>query len=336
MNNDIVFSGIQPTGLVHLGNYLGAIKNWVKLQDDNSIKQNIFCVVDLHAKTNFNDLLISSQNLRDKSLDTIAALLACGLNEEKSDIFIQSDITGHLELFWILSCIIPASWLNKMTQFKDKIKKGNLANLALYSYPVLMAADIILYGATSVPVGNDQVQHIELTHDLIDKINSIIGEDIIKKPKILMIDNARIMSLKDSSNKMSKSDISDQSRINIIDSDEIIIKKIKKAKSDIIDGFNYEELDSRSEAKNLLNIYAELSNKKLKDICLEFQNSNFANFKKELIEVIINHLTPIRKKYYELYNDKKLLEIIATKKILNLSNLASNNLKLFKNKLNIL
>ena len=259
----LVFSGVQPTGNLHLGNYLGALKNFVSLQKEMSC---IYCVVDLHAITVFQN----PNELKDNVLETVASFLATGLNPDKSIIFNQSSVSGHAELAWILNCVSRIGWLNRMTQFKDKAGSDKeKASVGLYIYPNLMAADILLYKATHVPVGADQKQHLELSRDIAQKFNNDFGcKDFFPLPEPLIPKNiSRIMSLRDGTKKMSKSEESDYSRINLKDSAEEIDKKIKKAKSDseqIPD--NLKSLEKKPEAFNLINIYSELSKKSLEKV----------------------------------------------------------------------
>ena len=255
-----IFSGVQPTGNLHLGNYIGAIKNFVDLQNEDN--ECIFCVVDLHAITVKQDPKILKQNIRE----TAATFLACGINPKKSIIFNQSSVPAHSEVSWLLSCVARMGWLNRMTQFKEKAGKDKeKASVGLYIYPILMAADILLYDATHVPVGEDQKQHLELARDISKKFNTDFdAPEFFKIPEPLIQKNfARIMSLKDGKKKMSKSDPSELSRINLTDTDSDIINKIKKAKTDT-NPFptNTNNLKSRPEIENLIGIYSSLSGKK--------------------------------------------------------------------------
>lgn len=250
--NETVFSGIQPSGVIQLGNYLGAIKQWVELQNKY---RSLFCVVDLHAIT-ANKL--PAIELRSNILKTVAAYIACGVDPKQAIIFNQSAVSGHAELCWLLGCYTPIGWLNRMTQFKDKAGSDKQkASLGLYSYPVLMAADILLYKARYVPVGDDQRQHIEITRDIASAFNNYYEQDYFILPEALTSNNAvRIMSLRDGTKKMSKSDPSDYSRINLDDSNDSIVSKIKRAKTDTISGFT---LPDRPEISNMVNIYSTLS-----------------------------------------------------------------------------
>ena len=301
-----IFSGVQPTGNLHLGNYLGAIKNFVTLNNDNE-NECIFCVVDLHAITVKQD----SKELRNNIRETVATFIASGINPKKSIIFNQSQVSAHAEGAWILSCVARMGWLNRMTQFKEKAgKKKDNATVGLFSYPVLMAADILLYKATHVPVGEDQKQHLELTRDIASSFNTTfnksLGKDFFHLPEPIILGPAkRVMSLRDGKSKMSKSDISDGSRINLMDNKDQIYLKIKRAKTDqypIPD--NIDDLDNRPEAQNLINIYASFSNKSVKEILQQFSGKGFAQFKESLSEMIINDISPITKEMKHLMNNK--------------------------------
>ena len=307
--NKKIFSGVQPTGNLHLGNYLGAIKNFVDLNNDNNNKC-IFCVVDLHAITVKQD----PKKLRNNIRETVATFIASGIDPEKSIIFNQSNVSAHAEGAWILSCIARMGWLNRMTQFKEKAGKDKeKASIGLYSYPVLMAADILLYDATHVPVGDDQKQHLELCRDIAQKFNNDfqvknflqVPEPLIKK------EFSRIMSLKDGSKKMSKSELSDLSRINLTDSKDQIINKIKKAKTDPLPmPKDINELNERLEAKNLLGIYSSLSNDTLQNTIELFAEKNFSEFKEKLSDLLITKIDPISKEIKKLIEDKSYLDKI--------------------------
>ena len=304
-----IFSGVQPTGNLHLGNYLGAIKNFVDLQR-NAENDCIFCVVDLHAittKQNPNEL---KNNIRE----TTATFIASGINPKKNIIFNQSMVPAHSEASWILSCTGRIGWLNRMTQFKEKAGKDKEnASVGLYVYPILMAADILLYDATHVPVGNDQKQHLELCRDIAQKFNKEFNcGEFLKPPEALIKkDFSRIMSLKDGLKKMSKSDASDLSRINLTDDDDKIINKIKKAKTDphsIPAEKNL--LKGRPEAENLLGIYSVISNQSLESSLIEFEGKNFSEFKNKLSEKLVSELAPISKEIKKLLNDNSYLDSI--------------------------
>tara|TARA_B100000900_G_scaffold339702_1_gene302278 strand:- start:265 stop:1266 length:1002 start_codon:yes stop_codon:yes gene_type:complete len=304
-----IFSGVQPTGNLHLGNYLGAIKNFVKLNDEKENKC-IFCVVDLHAIT----VKQNPEELKNNIRKTVATFIACGIEPKKSIIFNQSKVKAHSEAAWIFSCIARMGWLNRMTQFKEKAGKDKeKASVGLYSYPVLMAADILLYDSTHVPVGDDQKQHLELCRDIAQKFNNDFGvKDFFKIPDPLIQKQfSRIMSLKDGKKKMSKSELSDLSRINLTDSDDEIINKIKKAKTDPLPmPSNVEELNNRPEAKNLIGIYSSLTNSTLEKSIESFSGKNFSEFKLNLSQVLVDKLNPISKEINRLLDDKNYLEKI--------------------------
>ncbi len=320
-----IFSGVQPTGNLHLGNYLGAIKNFVDLNNDKDNKC-IFCVVDLHAITIKQDPGKLKNNIRE----TVATFVASGIDPKKSIIFNQSAVSAHAEGAWILSCVARMGWLNRMTQFKEKAGKDKeKASIGLYSYPVLMAADILLYDATHVPVGDDQKQHLELCRDIAQKFNNDFEiENFLQVPEpLIQKEFSRIMSLKDGSKKMSKSELSDLSRINLTDDKDQIINKIKKAKTDPLPMPNeIEELDERLEAKNLLGIYSSLTNSSLQNSIQLFAGKNFSEFKEMLAGELVDKIEPISKEIKKLLDDKKFLDkilldgvekanVIATKKI---------------------
>tara|TARA_B100001250_G_scaffold376927_1_gene365589 strand:+ start:454 stop:1455 length:1002 start_codon:yes stop_codon:yes gene_type:complete len=304
-----IFSGVQPTGNLHLGNYLGAIKNFVDLNNDNDNKC-IFCVVDLHAITVRQDPKELKNNIRE----TVATFLASGIDPKKSIIFNQSKVSAHSEGAWILSCVARMGWLNRMTQFKEKAGKDKeKASIGLYSYPVLMAADILLYDATHVPVGDDQKQHLELCRDIAQKFNNDFEvENFLQVPEPLIQKQfSRIMSLKDGSKKMSKSELSDLSRINLTDDRDQIINKIKKAKTDPLPmPQDIKELEQRLEANNLLGIYSSLTNSTLQDSVQTFAGKNFSEFKETLSEELVNKIDPISQEIKKLLGDKMYLDEI--------------------------
>jgi len=287
-----IFSGVQPSGNLHLGNYIGAIKNFVDLQNQKN-NQCIYCVVDLHAITIKQDPKI----LKDSIRETTAAFLASGIDSNKSIIFNQSQVPAHAEGSWILGCIARMGWLNRMTQFKEKAGKDKeKASIGLYIYPILMAADILLYDATHVPVGEDQKQHLELSRDIANKFNLDFNvPNFFKVPDPLIQKNfSRIMSLKDGTKKMSKSDPSDLSRINLTDTKEEILNKIKKAKTDTMPIPNeISELKKRPEVENLLGIYSSLNNQTTEKTINEFNGKNFSDFKDNLAELVVEKISPI-------------------------------------------
>ena len=306
----IVFSGVQPTGNLHLGNYLGALKNFVSLQREMNC---IYCVVDLHAITTYQNPL----ELKNNILETTAGFLASGLDPDKSIIFNQSSVSGHSELAWILNCVSRIGWLNRMTQFKDKAGKDReQASVGLYIYPNLMAADILLYKATHVPVGADQKQHLELSRDIAQKFNNDFNcRDFFPLPEPLIAKNiSRVMSLRDGTKKMSKSEESDYSRINLKDKPEDIIKKIKKAKSDsepIPD--NLKALETKPEALNLLNIYSDISKKNLDSVLKEMAGKDYSHVKNQLADLLVNEICPVGKEITKLMSDKGYLVKILKK-----------------------
>jgi len=320
-----IFSGVQPTGNLHLGNYIGAIKNFVNLQNQQG-NECVYCVVDLHAITTKQDPKTLKNNIRE----TTAAFLASGIDPKKSIIFNQSLVPAHAEGSWILGCIARMGWLNRMTQFKEKAGRDKeKASVGLYIYPVLMTADILLYDATHVPVGEDQKQHLELSRDIAQKFNSDFNSpNFLRAPEPLIQKNfSRIMSLKDGTNKMSKSDPSDLSRINLTDNKDEIINKIKKAKTDndpLPDDDN--NLNRRPEVENLLGIYSSLNDQSLKNSINEFSGKNFSEFKKKLSELVVEKISPISIEINKLQKDivyidevlkegSKKANLIASKKV---------------------
>ena len=309
MDSKLVFSGVQPTGNLHLGNYLGAVKRFVELQDADSMC--IYCLVDLHAITNWQD----PKELRQNTIEVTAAFLACGLRQENSIIFNQSQVSTHTELAWIFNCVARIGWLNRMTQFKEKAGKNREnASLGLYCYPTLMAADILAYHATHVPVGEDQKQHLELTRDIATKFNNDFntpGFFPIPEP-IIEGTATRVMSLRDGTKKMSKSETSEMSRINLTDDSDSIRKKIQKAKTDPFEiPSAQEELVNRPEAENLLGIYATLANQSIEKTLEQFSGSDFKKLKDALSDIVISELDPINKEIKKLLNEETyIVEIL--------------------------
>ena len=305
MKSKLVFSGVQPTGNLHLGNYLGAVKRFVELQDANAMC--IYCLVDLHAITNWQD----PKELRQNTIEVTAAFLACGLRQENSIIFNQSQVTTHTELAWIFNCVARIGWLNRMTQFKEKAGKNREnASLGLYCYPTLMAADILAYHATHVPVGEDQKQHLELTRDIATKFNNDFNTpDFFPIPEPIIEGTAtRIMSLRDGTKKMSKSEASDMSRINLTDDSDSIRKKIQKAKTDPFElPSAKEELVNRPEAENLLGIYATLANQSIEKTLEQFSGSDFKKLKDALSDILISELEPINKEIKKLLDEEEYI-----------------------------
>lgn len=310
----VIFSGIQPSGNLHIGNYIGAIRQWIKLQEEN---ETIFCVVDLHAITVPQDPKV----LREKILEVAALYLACGIDPKKSKIFIQSENPDHTYLSWIFDCILSMGELFRMTQFKDKIQKiylqknervasDNVRSLfegyvGLFNYPALMAADILLYSTDLVPVGEDQKQHIELTRDIAEKFNRVYG-GVFKLPEPLIDkEAARIMSLQVPHSKMSKSDIHPLGSISLLEETSDIISKIKKAVTD--SGSNIAYAENRPAVSNLLVIYSKLSGKSIVELENQYEGIGYAKFKEDLIDVIETTLRPIRNKYLEIRSDKEYL-----------------------------
>jgi tryptophanyl-tRNA synthetase len=306
MSKPRVLSGVQPTGNLHIGNYLGAIRNWVENQHHYD---NYFCVVDLHAITVPHD----PKTLAENSYAIAALYLACGIDLEQSHIFIQSHVSAHAELAWLLNCITPLNWLTAMIQFKEKaVKQGQNVGVGLLDYPVLMAADILLYQADKVPVGEDQKEHLELTRDIVNRFNHEFArnEPVLKLPELLITkEGARVMSLTDGTKKMSKSDPSDLSRINILDDPDTIVKKIKKCKTDPERGMTFDNID-RPECRNLLGIYGLMSGKDRSTVAAECQDMGWGQFKPLLTEATIAHLQPIQAKYHEIMGERTYLESI--------------------------
>ncbi|MBE9119149.1 tryptophan--tRNA ligase [Lusitaniella coriacea LEGE 07157] len=307
MGKQRVLSGVQPTGNLHLGNYLGAIRNWVEVQKNYD---NYFCVVDLHAITVPHD-----RDLLAADTYKIAALyLACGIDLEYSTIFVQSHISAHSELTWLLNCITPLNWLERMIQFKEKaLKQGENVSVGLLDYPVLMAADILLYDADRVPVGEDQKQHIELTRDIVLRINDQFGtpeQPVLKLPEpLIRTEGARVMSLTDGTKKMSKSDPSEMSRISLLDPPEVITKKIKRCKTDPIKGLEFDNPE-RPECNNLLTLYMLLSSKTKEEVARDCGEMGWGQFKPLLAETTVETLEPIQEKYKKIITDKGYIESV--------------------------
>jgi tryptophanyl-tRNA synthetase len=313
MTRPRVLSGVQPTGSLHLGNWLGAIRNWVGLQESHD---TFFCVVDLHAITVPHD----PGRLAEDTLTTAALYLACGIDPQRSTVFVQSQVSAHSELCWLLNCVTPLNWLERMIQFKEKaIKQGDQVSVGLLDYPVLMAADILLYDADLVPVGEDQKQHLELARDIAQqRINARFaprdgdGEPIpvLKVPEPLILrEGARVMSLTDGSSKMSKSDPNEGSRINLLDPPDLITKKIKRAKTDPTMGLEFGNPE-RPEADNLLGLYALLSGKGRESAASECASMGWGTFKPLLAEAAVEALRPVQQRYAELRTDRTTLETV--------------------------
>ncbi|NBC32006.1 MAG: tryptophan--tRNA ligase [Alphaproteobacteria bacterium] len=294
-----ILSGIQPTAAMHLGNYLGAVRNWVGLQDSF---ETLYCVVDLHALT----LPQNPAELRENSRTLAATLMAAGIDPRRSILFVQSSVPAHSELAWLFSCLTPLGWLNRMTQFKEKAgKHKEQAVLGLYSYPVLMAADILIYRATHVPVGEDQKQHLELTREIAGAFNYRYGREYFPLPEPQIFGSAtRVMSLRDGTKKMSKSDSSDFSRINMTDDADTIALKIRKAKTDPLPlPAAPEDLEARPEADNLVHIYAALTHKPVAEVLAEFNEAPFSTFKSALTDIAVTALAPIAEEMRRLLAD---------------------------------
>lgn len=299
-----VFSGVQPTGNLHLGNYLGAIKNWVAMQEEYDC---IYCIVDLHAVTVQQD----PAALRASTREVTAGLLAAGLDPQHCIIFNQSRVAEHAELAWLLNCVTPLGWLNRMTQFKEKAgKKRDQAVLGLYAYPVLMAADILLYKSTHVPVGEDQKQHLELSRDIAGAFNRSCDEEFFPLPEPMIMGAAtRVMSLRDGRNKMSKSDNSDLSRVNLTDDADTIRKKIRRARTDSEPGMTI-DIESRPEATNLLGIYAALADEPLGAVAERYADVQFSGFKDELADLAVDKLSPLNAEMRRLLDDTGYIDSV--------------------------
>ncbi len=323
----LVFSGVQPSGNLHLGNYLGALKKFVSLQKNTKC---IYCVVDLHAITVFQD----PKELKENIIETIAGFTATGLDHKKSIIFNQSSVSGHAELAWILNCVSRIGWLNRMTQFKDKAGKNKeKASVGLYIYPNLMAADILLYKATHVPVGADQKQHLELCRDIAQRFNTDFKNNFFPLPEPLIQKNiSRVMSLRDGAKKMSKSDESSYSRIDLKDSPDEIEKKIKKAKTDSLPiPDNLKDLQEKPESLNLVNIYSDLIEKNPEKVIEEIKGKDYSFLKKKLTETLVDKICPIGLEIKKLMNDKSYLEKILKDGREKAGSIAEHNLKEIKN-----
>ena len=322
-----IFSGVQPTGNLHLGNYLGAIKNWVELQKEFEC---IYCVVDLHAIT----IPRTPKEIREDTLEVTAGLIASGIDPNKSIIFNQSQVPHHSELAWIFNCTAKLGWLNRMTQFKEKAGKNKEnASVGLYIYPNLMAADILLYKATHVPVGDDQKQHLELARDIAQKFNNDFkSENFFPIPEPLIQKKlSRIMSLRDGKKKMSKSEESDYSRINLSDNQDEIKNKIKKAKTDSLPiPENPEDLKNRPEANNLLSIYSSITSSSIEKTLKDMKGKDFSKFKENLSDALIATICPIGKKIEDLKKDKLYLTKVLKEGSNRASIIANKNLNKIK------
>ena len=297
-----VFSGVQPTGNIHLGNYLGALKQFVELQDDHEC---IYCIVDMHAIT----VPQNPKELRDHILDVAALYLAVGVDPKKSIVFVQSDVPGHAELSWVLTCNSYTGELSRMTQFKDKSKNKESAPTGLFSYPVLMAADILLYDTDIVPVGNDQKQHIELCRDIAIRINNKYKKTFVVPDGRFLKEGARIMALDDPTKKMSKSAENIHSRISLLDEPSKIKKSIMKATTDS-DGVVRFDVENKPGISNLLNIYSVLSGMTIPELEAKYEGKGYGDFKKDLVEVVVEALAPIKERYEQIRHSDELIEIL--------------------------
>lgn len=297
-----VFSGVQPTGNIHIGNYLGALKQFVELQNENDC---VYCIVDMHSITVAQD----PKTLRKNILDVAALYLAIGLDPKKSIIFVQSDVPGHAELSWVLTCAAYTGELSRMTQFKQKSKGKESAPAGLFNYPVLMAADILLYDSEVVPVGNDQKQHIELTRDLAIRVNHKYGDTFVVPDGRFLKSGARIMALDDPTNKMSKSAENIHSRISLLDEPNKIKKSIMKATTDS-DGIVHFDIEKKPGISNLMNIYSAFSGKEVAEIEKNYEGHGYGDFKKDLVEVAVDAISPIQERFQEIRNSQELLDIL--------------------------
>lgn len=304
-----VFSGIQPSGDMHLGNYLGAVRQWVENQGKD--KQNFYCIVDLHAHT----ILRDSQELRDNTRSLAAMLFACGLDPNISTIFIQSQVRAHAEACWLLNCVTPLGWLERMTQYKDKKDKLNSISAALLDYPVLQAGDIILYDANEVPIGEDQKQHVELSRDIAQRFNNLFGETFVLPEPVVLDIGARVMNLSNPLSKMSKSfQENDGGVIGLLDSDAEIIKTIKRAVTDSGNEIKFSEDKDKAGVNNLLGIYKVITGKSVENVEKDFEGAKgYGVLKEKVGEIVVDTISPIRAKYQEFMSDPseldRLLEI---------------------------
>ena len=339
-NLDRIFSGVQPTGNLHIGNYLGAIKNFVELQNNSKYSTCFYCVVDLHAITVWQD----PAKLKKDTLETVACFIASGIDPKKSIIFNQSKVSTHSELAWILNCVCRMGWLNRMTQFKEKAGKNREnVSVGLFTYPVLMASDILAYKSNKVPVGEDQKQHLELARDIAKKFNNDFQVDFFPEVEPLIFGGAtRVMSLRNGLNKMSKSDISDYSRINVMDSKDLIVNKIKKAKTDssVIMGqevldesgkLSKEIINQRPEACNLLQIYSAISEASITETLKNFEGKEFRVLKEVLAEIVIQKIFPIGHEVRKMLNEENYLTGVLEEGAQKAKGQAEENLKEVKN-----
>lgn len=304
----VIFSGIQPSGSLHIGNYIGAVQQWIKLQDEPDEKEIIFCIVDLHAITVPQDPKVLKENIRE----LVASWLACGIDPKKSNIFVQSENHDHSYLAWIFDCITPIGWMNRMTQFKDKSEKQKeWTSFGLFNYPALMAADILLYDTTLVPVGEDQVQHIELARDIAEKFNKKYKELFTIPSPVVDKKAARIRSLQNPEKKMSKSEVDPQGTINLLDNLDEVTKKVKKA---VTDSGTHVSADKQTPAlENLITIYAKFTNKSNEEAIKELDGKSYSEFKDKLAEAVVVGLKPIQEEYKRIRSDQKILDDVLQK-----------------------
>lgn len=323
-----IFSGIQPSGNIHIGNYLGAIKQWVDLQD--KAEETIFCIVDLHAITVPQD----PKDLQKRILELTALYIACGIDPEKSPIFIQSSRPEHSELAWILNCFTSMGELKRMTQFKDKSGENqDRVTAGLFDYPVLMAADILLYNTTDVPVGEDQIQHVEITRDIAERFNNKFGETFVMPRANINKETTRIMGLDDPTKKMSKSAPSEYNFIAMSDNAETIRNKIKRAVTD--SGSQVKATDDKPAIKNLLNIFSGVTGKSISELEQEFEGKNYGEFKNALSDALIAHLGPIQSKYHELLSNPDELRNILSRGSERVAPIAQKTLQEVKKKVGL-
>lgn len=295
-----IFSGIKPTGRLHLGNYIGAVRHWINAQDDDAFR--LYCVVDLHAITVDQDPV----ELSDKTRELSALLVACGLDLEKSLLFIQSQNPDHANLAWVLNCNISMGQMNRMTQYKEKSEGKDFVSVGLFDYPALMAADILLYDTTEVPVGEDQKQHVELTRDVAERFNNKYGETFVLPEPVIPEFGGRVMSLTDPTKKMSKSEKDPGGTIDLLDTPDEITKKIMSATTDSDNSIKHDE--SRPGIANLIEIYSELSGKSISEVESEFEGQGYGDFKRTVAEQVVSTLSPIQEKYNELINSEDFME----------------------------
>jgi len=322
-----VFSGIQPTGDIHIGNFIGTIQNWVRSQEE---RENIFCIVDLHAITLYQQPDELKRNIRELA----AILFASGIDPEKSVLFVQSSVAEHAELAWILNCQTPMGWMQRMTQFKEKSsKQKDEVSVGLFAYPALMAADILLYDTDLVPVGEDQTQHVEFTRDLAQRFNSLYGETFKLPKTVIPARGARIMALDNPEKKMSKSEDKKSHAIFLLDSPDVIRKKFARATTDSRTEIRFDE--KRAAIFNLLTIYEAFSGIDRPKIEARFEGKGYGDFKKELTEIVISKLTPIQKRYQELTEDPARIESLLLKGADRVRPLALEKIALVKEKLGL-